>query len=59
MTLCVCVCVCVCVQDKYNQKKHFQSHGVPLGEFTEIKCRGCMESTGKKFGYPFMLKSKT
>lgn len=47
------------IQDKYVQKKHFESHGIPLPEYREIKCRGCMEATGKTFGFPFMLKSKT
>ncbi|KAG2498284.1 hypothetical protein HYH03_003545 [Edaphochlamys debaryana] len=46
------------IQDKYAQKQHFAAHGVPLPEFRNIACRGCMESTGKAFGYPFMLKAK-
>lgn len=50
---------CVFVpQDKYAQKVHFQAAGVPLPEFREIKCRGCMEATVKQFGLPFMLKAK-
>eukprot|EP00798_Chlamydomonas_sp_ICE-L_P032526 gene32526-17239_t len=46
------------IQDKFYQKQYFQKNGVPLAEFRQIKCKGCMESTGQKFGFPFMLKSK-
>ena len=46
------------IQDKYVQKLHFADHGVPLPEFREIKCKGCMEAAGRDFGFPFMLKSK-
>ncbi|GLC43896.1 hypothetical protein PLESTB_000920700 [Pleodorina starrii] len=46
------------IQDKFAQKQHFEAHGVPLPQFRNIKCRGCMEATGKAFGYPFMLKAK-
>jgi len=46
------------IQDKFVQKVHFAAHGVPLPEFREIKCKGCMEAAGRDFGFPFMLKSK-
>lgn len=46
------------IQDKFYQKQHFQKHGIPMPEFRDITCKGCMESTGKAFGFPFMLKSK-
>uniref|UniRef100_A0A6S8IX41 phosphoribosylaminoimidazole carboxylase n=1 Tax=Dunaliella tertiolecta TaxID=3047 RepID=A0A6S8IX41_DUNTE len=46
------------IQDKFAQKQYFQANNVPLPEFREIKCRGCMEATGEKFGFPFMLKIK-
>ncbi|KAF5840607.1 eukaryotic-type phosphoribosylaminoimidazole carboxylase [Dunaliella salina] len=46
------------IQDKFAQKQYFQANGVPLPEFREIKCRGCMEATGEQFGFPFMLKIK-
>jgi phosphoribosylaminoimidazole carboxylase len=46
------------IQDKYVQKVHFAAHGVPLPEYREIKCKGCMEAAGRDFGFPFMLKSK-
>ncbi|EFJ50970.1 hypothetical protein VOLCADRAFT_88132 [Volvox carteri f. nagariensis] len=46
------------VKDKFAQKQHFTAHGVPLPQFRNIKCRGCMEGTGRAFGYPFMLKAK-
>jgi len=45
-------------QDKFAQKQYFQANNVPLPEFREIKCKGCMEATGAKFGFPFMLKIK-
>lgn len=45
-------------QDKFAQKQHFEANGVPLPEYREIKCKGCMEATGNKFGFPFMLKIK-
>lgn len=46
------------IQDKFAQKEHFAKAGVPLPAFRNIKCRGCMEATGRNFGYPFMLKAK-
>lgn len=46
------------IQDKYQQKVYFASNGIPLGEFRQIKCRGCMEATARDFGLPFMLKSR-
>ncbi|GFH05534.1 ATP-grasp domain-containing protein [Haematococcus lacustris] len=46
------------IQDKFAQKQHFAAAGVPLPEFRDIKCRGCMEATARAFGFPFMLKSK-
>lgn len=51
-------CCFVPPQDKYAQKVHFKAAGVPLPEFREVKCRGCMEGTAKAFGLPFMLKAK-
>lgn len=45
-------------QDKFAQKEHFAKAGVPLTAYRNIKCRGCMEGTGKNFGFPFMLKAK-
>lgn len=47
------------IQDKYRQKQYFKENNVPLPEFMEIKCAKCAASAGNKFGYPFMLKSKT
>lgn len=47
------------IQDKFLQKQHFKSFGVPVPEYKEIKCASCAESAGREFGYPFMLKAKT
>ena len=47
------------IQDKYAQKEHFASSGVPLPDFMKINCEKCASSAGKLYGYPFMLKSRT
>ncbi|KAI8997217.1 phosphoribosylaminoimidazole carboxylase [Pilobolus umbonatus] len=47
------------IQDKYNQKKYLDSHGVPVADYMETKDTEAVKEAGKKFGYPFMLKSKT
>ena len=47
------------IQDKFLQKEHFLSHDVPLPEFMKINCAKCAASAGEKYGYPFMLKSRT
>lgn len=47
------------IQDKFLQKEHFSSHNVPLPEFMKINCAKCASSAGAKYGYPYMLKSRT
>ena len=47
------------IQDKFLQKEHFSSHDVPLPEFMKINCSKCAASAGAKYGYPYMLKSRT
>ncbi|CDS11261.1 hypothetical protein LRAMOSA03524 [Lichtheimia ramosa] len=47
------------IQDKYAQKQHLQSHGIPVAEYMETPDADAVAAAGKQFGYPFMLKSKT
>ncbi|SAM07639.1 hypothetical protein [Absidia glauca] len=47
------------IQDKYVQKNHLVAHGVPVADYMETQDRAGVEAAGAKFGYPFMLKSKT
>lgn len=47
------------IQDKYNQKKYLESHGIPVAEYREIKDAEALKEVAKEFGYPLMLKSKT
>lgn len=47
------------IQDKYNQKKYLESHGIPVAEYREIKDADAVKQVAKEFGYPLMLKSKT
>lgn len=47
------------IQDKYNQKKYLESHGIPVAEYRETKDAEAVKQAAKDFGYPLMLKSKT
>lgn len=47
------------IQDKYAQKQHLTAHGIPVAEFMETPDYDAVVAAGEKFGYPFMLKSKT
>ncbi|KAL9550711.1 hypothetical protein MBANPS3_004603 [Mucor bainieri] len=47
------------IQDKYNQKKYLESHGIPVADYREIKDADAVKQVAKEFGYPLMLKSKT
>ncbi|KAI9262160.1 phosphoribosylaminoimidazole carboxylase [Phascolomyces articulosus] len=47
------------IQDKYFQKQHLTSHGVPVSEYLDTPNEVAVLAAGKQFGYPFMLKSKT
>jgi phosphoribosylaminoimidazole carboxylase len=50
------------IQDKYLQKAHFQSQGIPVAEQMEIASGEVMsdslEEAASKFGLPFVLKSR-
>jgi phosphoribosylaminoimidazole carboxylase len=47
------------IQDKYAQKQHLASHGIPLAEYVETPDRAALVAAGQKFGFPLMIKSKT
>ncbi|KAG0169421.1 phosphoribosylaminoimidazole carboxylase ade2 [Apophysomyces sp. BC1034] len=47
------------IQDKYVQKKHLTANGIPVADYVETPDLEAVILAGKKFGYPFMLKSKT
>ncbi|KAI8381049.1 phosphoribosylaminoimidazole carboxylase [Radiomyces spectabilis] len=47
------------IQDKYVQKNHLSSHGIPVAEYMDTPDKAAVLEAGKRFGYPFMLKSKT
>lgn len=47
------------IQDKYNQKKHLESFGIPVAEYLETKDAAAVKEAAELFGYPLMLKSKT
>ncbi|KAJ3108156.1 phosphoribosylaminoimidazole carboxylase ade2 [Phlyctochytrium planicorne] len=51
------------IQDKFAQKKFFQSHGIPLPAFYDLseyadEVKG-LTTLGESLGYPLMLKTKT
>ncbi|KAI8089884.1 phosphoribosylaminoimidazole carboxylase [Halteromyces radiatus] len=47
------------IQDKFTQKNHLTAHGIPVADYMETLDRPGVEAAANKFGYPFMLKSKT
>lgn len=47
------------IQDKYLQKVHFRSHGIPTPDFRDIPSPQELLLTGTQhFGFPLMLKTK-
>lgn len=46
------------IQDKYLQKVHLQKFGIPLPEFIQVDNLEQAYEAGRKFGYPYMLKSR-
>jgi len=46
------------IQDKWNQKNHFQSYNVPLAPFADTPDLDAVKAAGDKWGYPFMLKAR-
>ncbi|GAA95889.1 uncharacterized protein L969DRAFT_18311 [Mixia osmundae IAM 14324] len=50
------------IQDKYEQKRHFQSHGIPLARFLPVEPSSATSSITQaiqQLGLPLMLKSRT
>lgn len=49
------------IQDKYKQKQHLQSYGIPTAKSTPLDSTSPieLEKIIQDFGYPVMLKSKT
>ena len=46
------------IQDKLEQKRHFRSAGVALGDFAEVGDEAGLRRAADAFGYPLMLKSR-
>ncbi|OCK78159.1 Phosphoribosylaminoimidazole carboxylase [Lepidopterella palustris CBS 459.81] len=49
------------IKDKYGQKMWLASRGVEVAESVDLEGKGeeAFREVGERFGYPFMLKSKT
>lgn len=49
------------IKDKYAQKQHLTAHKVDVADSIDLEGKGAKElrEVGSKYGYPFMLKSKT
>jgi 5-(carboxyamino)imidazole ribonucleotide synthase len=47
------------VQDKFIQKETFQRAGIPVPEFIKIDSADDIVKAGEKFGYPFLIKTRT
>lgn len=49
------------IQDKFLQKSHVSEAGVPVAESVSVEenTPEYLQKIGAKFGYPFMLKSRT
>ncbi|CEP23134.1 ADE2 [Cyberlindnera jadinii] len=48
------------IQDKYVQKEHLIKHGIEVAESVAVESTPeALKAVGDKFGYPFMLKSRT
>lgn len=49
------------IKDKYAQKAYLKEHGVDVADSADLEGRGVegLKEVGGKFGYPYMLKSKT
>ena len=46
------------IQDKYAQKQHFDSIGIPLAPFVDVPDEQAAYKAGETLGYPFILKAK-
>ncbi|XYA01024.1 phosphoribosylaminoimidazole carboxylase ade2 [Meyerozyma guilliermondii] len=49
------------IKDKYLQKEHLISHGIKVADSVAVSenSESALAEIGAKFGYPFMLKSRT
>jgi phosphoribosylaminoimidazole carboxylase len=49
------------IKDKYAQKEYLKEHGVDVAESVDLEGQGAngLKAVGERFGYPYMLKSKT
>ncbi|TID28837.1 hypothetical protein CANINC_002268 [Pichia inconspicua] len=48
------------IKDKFRQKEHLINHNVAVAESISVEStESALREVGAKFGYPFMLKSKT
>ncbi|KAF2746902.1 phosphoribosylaminoimidazole carboxylase [Sporormia fimetaria CBS 119925] len=49
------------IKDKFAQKQHLKEHGVDVAESVDLEGKGVegLKEVGRRFGYPYMLKSKT
>ena len=47
------------VQDKFIQKNVFAKNGIPLPRYEEINSIDDLKQFGQKFGYPFVVKTRT
>ncbi|KAF1973383.1 phosphoribosylaminoimidazole carboxylase [Bimuria novae-zelandiae CBS 107.79] len=49
------------IKDKYAQKEYLKEHGVDVAESEDLEGKGAdgLKAVGERFGYPYMLKSKT
>nr|CAE84137.1 phosphoribosylaminoimidazole carboxylase [Hebeloma cylindrosporum] len=48
------------IQDKFRQKQHLSSHGLPVSEFVEVESSvDSISEAAQKLGLPLMLKSRT
>lgn len=46
------------IQDKFAQKEHFHTIGIPLAPFMDVPDEQAAYSAGERFGFPFILKAK-
>ncbi|KAI7872764.1 phosphoribosylaminoimidazole carboxylase [Spinellus fusiger] len=47
------------IQDKYAQKLYLSAAGIPVADSMDTPTQEAIIEAGQKYGYPFMLKSKT
>jgi len=46
------------IQDKLEQKKHFQKHGIPLPPFVNVPSIQAIHDAVSQLGHPLMIKSR-